>query len=68
MTDYVATMNKESSPAVTQWSWRLLMVLAAGLLFFIYGQVFDVYEIGIVIFTAVSLSLLGQNWPGFRKY
>ena len=66
MTDYVATMNKESSPAVTQWSWRLLMVLAAGLLFFIYGQVFDVYEIGIVIFTAVSLSLLGQNWPGFR--
>jgi cytochrome c-type biogenesis protein CcsB len=66
MTNYVATMNKESSPAVIQWSWWLLMALAAGLLFSMYGQVFDVYEIGIVIFTAVSLGLLGQNWPGFR--
>jgi len=59
-------LNKESSPIAIQWSWWLLMALAAGLLFSMYGHVFDVYEIGIVVFTAVSLALLGQNWPGLR--
>jgi cytochrome c-type biogenesis protein CcsB len=61
-------LNKESSSPAIQWSWWLLMALAAGLLFSMYGHVFDVYEIGIVIFSAVSLALLGQNWPGFRVY
>jgi cytochrome c-type biogenesis protein CcsB len=59
-------LNKESSPVAIQWSWWLLMVLAAGLLFSMYGQVLDIYEISIVVFTAASLALLGQNWPGFR--
>ena len=61
-------LNKESSPIAIRGSWWLLMMLAAGLLFSLYGQVFDVYEIGIVIFAAVSLALLGQNWPGFRLH
>jgi len=61
-------LNKESSSPAIQWSWWLLMALAAGLLFSMYGHVFDVYEIGIVIFSAVSLALLGQNWPGFRVH
>ena len=61
-------LNKKSSPIAIRGSWWLLMTLAAGLLFSLYGQVFDVYEIGIVIFAAVSLALLGQNWPGFRLH
>ena len=61
-------LNKESSPVAIQWSWWLLMILAAGLLFSMYSNVFDVYETGIVIFSAVSLGLLGQNWPGFRVH
>jgi cytochrome c-type biogenesis protein CcsB len=61
-------LNKESSPIAIRGSWWLLMTLAAGLLFSLYGQVFDFYEIIIVIFAAVSLALLGQNWPGFRLH
>lgn len=61
-------LNKDSSPIAIRWSWWLLMLLAATLLFFMYQQVFDIYEIGIVIFAAVGLGLLGQNWPGFRVH
>jgi len=59
-------MNKTQSPIAIQWTWWLLMVLAAGLLFSLYGSVLDGYEIGIVIFSAASLGWMGQNWPGFR--
>lgn len=61
-------LNKDSSPTAIRWSWWLLMMLAAVFLFSMYSQVFDVYEIGIVLFAATSLGLLGQNWPGFRVH
>lgn len=60
------TLNKTRSPQLIQFSWWGLMALAAAVVFTLYGSVFDVYETGIVIFTAVSLGLLGQDWPGFR--
>lgn len=61
-------LNKERSPIAIQGSWWLLMALAAAFLFSMYGQVFDFYEVGIVIFVAISLALLGQNWPGIRLH
>ncbi|MCX4188337.1 c-type cytochrome biogenesis protein CcsB [Methylophaga sp. OBS4] len=42
------------------------MVLAAATLMGVYADVLDVYEIGIVILTAIAMAFLGQNWPGFR--
>ncbi len=62
------TMNKTRSPIAMQWSWWLLMALAAGLLFMMYGSILDGYEIGIVIFSAAMLGWMGQNWPGFRVH
>jgi cytochrome c-type biogenesis protein CcsB len=32
----------------------------------VYGAVFDVYEISIVVFTAVMVGFLGQSWPAYR--
>ena len=61
-------LNKDSSPTAIRWSWWLSMMLAAVFLFSMYSQKFDVYEIGIVLFAATSLGLLGQNWPGFRVH
>ncbi|MFT7234843.1 MAG: cytochrome c-type biogenesis protein CcsB [Methylophagaceae bacterium] len=61
-------LNKDSSPTAIRWSWWLSMMLAAIFLFSMYSQKFDVYEIGIVLFAATSLGLLGQNWAGFRVH
>ncbi|NOQ93665.1 MAG: c-type cytochrome biogenesis protein CcsB [Methylophaga sp.] len=44
------------------------MAIAAVVLLMLYSSVFDSYEIGIVVLTAVSLALLGQNWSGFRRH
>jgi len=44
------------------------MTIAAAVLLVLYSNVFDSYEIGIVVLTALSLALLGQNWPGFRRH
>lgn len=68
MTQIAGTMNTENSPALAQWLWRGLMVIAAVALLAVYSNVFDVYEIIIVILTAISLALLGQNWSGFRRH
>ncbi|PHS23094.1 MAG: c-type cytochrome biogenesis protein CcsB [Methylophaga sp.] len=42
------------------------MVLAAVVLLALYS--FDVYEVIIIILTAISLALMGQNWPAFRHH
>ncbi|MFW5426434.1 MAG: c-type cytochrome biogenesis protein CcsB [Methylophagaceae bacterium] len=68
MTNSVSTMYTDTSSPIAQWSWRGLMALAAVALLVLYSSVFDSYEIGIVILTAVSLALLGQNWSGFRNH
>jgi len=44
------------------------MTIAAIVLLFLYSSVFDVYEVSIVVLTAVTLALLGQNWSGFRRH
>ena len=66
MTNLVGVINTEKSPPVIRWLWRGLIALAAIALLVLYGNVFDSYEITIVVFTGVCLALLGQNWPGFR--
>lgn len=68
MSNRINTLNIEHDSAVAQWSWRGLMAIAAIVLLALYSSVFDSYEIAIVIFTAVSLALLGQNWSGFRRH
>ncbi len=66
MTDNVSIMNVDKSTPMVQWLWRGLMALAAIVLLAMYSNVFDGYEVAIVILTAVCLSFLGQNWSGFR--
>jgi cytochrome c-type biogenesis protein CcsB len=61
-------MYTGTSTPMAQWSWRGLMALAAVTLLVLYSSVFDSYEIGIVVLTAVSLAFLGQNWSGFRRH
>jgi len=65
MTTNVTTLNSTNSLLVV-WLWRLLMALSALGLIGFYGEVLDVYEITIIIITAVSMAFLGQGWPGFR--
>ncbi len=66
MNSNVGVINSERSASFVQWSWRSLMTLAAVVLLALFT--FDVYEITIIILTAVSLALMGQNWPGFRHH
>jgi cytochrome c-type biogenesis protein CcsB len=68
MTNLAGTINTEKSTVAVQWLWRIIMFIAAIGLLVKYQTVFDVYEISIVIFTAVTLAFLGQNWPGFRVH
>jgi len=68
MSNRINALNTENDTALAQWSWRGLMAIAAVVLLQLYSSVFDSYEIGIVVLTAVSLALLGQNWPGFRRH
>ncbi len=66
MTDNVSIMNVDKSTPMVQWLWRGLMALATIVLLAMYSNVFDGYEVAIVILTAVCLSFLGENWSGFR--
>jgi len=68
MSKNIYTLYNEKDSALAQWSWRGLMAIAAIVLLMLYSNVFDSYEIGIVVLTAVSLALLGQNWSGFRRH
>ncbi len=68
MTNLAGTINTEKSTMAVQWLWRIMMFIAAIGLLVKYQAVFDIYEISIVIFTAVTLAFLGQNWPGFRVH
>lgn len=68
MTTNTAILNLENSSSTAQWLWRIAVAAATALLLVLYGNVFDVYEISIVIFTGVSLVYLGQNWSGFRNH
>jgi len=68
MSNRINALNTDNDTALAQWSWRGLMAIAAVVLLQLYSSVFDGYEIGIVVLTAVSLALLGQNWPGFRRH
>jgi len=66
MTTNTGGLNIVEDRPVTQWLWRAVMAFAAMALIATYSSVFDVYEISIVIFTAISMMFLGQNWSGFR--
>lgn len=65
MTAKITTQNSDKSVLVT-WLWRILMALSAIGLIGFYIDVLDVYEISIIILTAISMAVLGQDWPGFR--
>ena len=58
-------MNTNSNTLIS-WLWLALMAIVGAGLITSYASVFDSYEVAIVILTAVTLALLGQNWPGFR--
>jgi len=65
MTTTTSSFEPEKTTPVA-WGWRLLMLLSAVGLIGFYRDVLDVYEISIVILTAVSMAWLGQDWPGYR--
>ena len=68
MTINTGTLNLIEDRPLIQWLWRGVMAFAAMALIAIYSSVFDVYEISIVILTAVAMMFLGQNWSGFRRH
>ncbi len=68
MTQIAGTMIDDDSCSLTRWIWYGLMAVAGIVLLSLYSHVLDGYEIAIVVLTAVTLSLLGQNWPGFRQH
>jgi cytochrome c-type biogenesis protein CcsB len=68
MNKIAGTMLTETSSSLVQWLWRSAMALVAIILISMYYDVFDYYEVGIVVLTAVGMALLGQNWPGIRWY
>ena len=67
MANFIDIRNEARSPVV-RWAWWALMAFSAGALLVMYANMMDGYELAIVIFTAISLGLLGQNWLAFRYY
>lgn len=68
MTELAGVMRTDTSSPLAQWLWRIIVAIAGLGLLVTYANVFDQYEIAIVIFTAVCLIYLGQNWPQFRVH
>lgn len=64
------TMNTEimTKPAAHTWWWYALLLLATIGILSVYHEVLDVYEVSILIFTAISMGLVGNHWPGFRVH
>lgn len=64
------TTNTEimTKPAAHTWWWYGLLLLATIGILTIYHEVLDVYEVSILIFTAIGMALVGNQWPGFRGH
>lgn len=64
------TTNTEimTKPAAHTWWWYGLLLLASIGILTVYREVLDVYEVSILIFTAISMALVGNQWPGFRGH
>jgi len=61
-------MLTDTSSPLVQWLWRGAMVIAGIILLTMYYDIFDYYEVGIVVLTAFGMALIGQNWMGIRWY
>ncbi|MBE0439529.1 MAG: c-type cytochrome biogenesis protein CcsB [Gammaproteobacteria bacterium] len=68
MTNLAGTMRTDNSSPLVQWVWRIVIALSGVALLAMYFNVFDGYEITIVILSAITLIFLGQNWPQFRAH
>lgn len=68
MNKLAGIMLTETSSPLIQWLWRGAMILAAIVLLTMYYDVFDYYEVGIVVLTALGMAFIGQNWMGIRWY
>lgn len=64
------TTNTEimTKPAAHTWWWYGLLLLATIGILTVYREVLDVYEVSILIFTAISMALVGNQWPEFRGH
>ncbi|ODN66653.1 c-type cytochrome biogenesis protein CcsB [Methylophaga muralis] len=64
------TTNTEimTKPAAHTWWWYGLLLLATIGILTVYQEVLDVYEVSILIFTAISMAMVGNKWPGFRGH
>ncbi|MCL5975501.1 MAG: c-type cytochrome biogenesis protein CcsB [Gammaproteobacteria bacterium] len=64
------TTNTEimTKPATHTWWWYGLLLLATIGILTVYQEVLDVYEVSILIFTAISMAMVGNKWPGFRGH
>lgn len=65
MNSEVSTFDMKPTQ-LSAWLWRGLMLIVMAGLFVAYGDVLDVYEVSIVILTAVGMGYLGQYWPAYR--
>jgi cytochrome c-type biogenesis protein CcsB len=68
MNKLAGIMLTDTSSPIVQWLWRGAMVIAGIILLTMYYDIFDYYEVGIVVLTAFGMALIGQNWMGIRWY
>ncbi len=68
MNKLAGIMLTDTSSPLVQWLWRGAMVIAGIILLTMYYDIFDYYEVGIVVLTAFGMALIGQNWMGIRWY
>lgn len=65
MTTNIQSMIK---PVGHTWWWHGLLLLVVIGLLTAYHDVFDVYEVSILIFTGFSMAFVGNQWPEFRVH
>lgn len=65
MTTNIQSMIK---PVGHTWWWHGLLLLVVVGLLAAYHQVFDVYEVSILIFSGFCMAFVGNKWPAFRVH
>jgi cytochrome c-type biogenesis protein CcsB len=50
------------------WGWAILLLLSTGYVWQQYASLMDVYEVGILFFTSVSIIAWGWLWKPVRLY
>lgn len=67
---YIQNLQAEQNKPITlrEIGWAIFVTLGSILAYYTYGKLMDVYEIGILIGTAIGWIWLGKLWPSMRPF